>query len=405
MNILLKNIPNTYNYGSMMMAENIITYLNRYVKKQINYYTEARSDEDLLRLKKATEYDKIYKDNQLHIKLLTENIKYVRFFERKIKTNLMLKRAARFYDAIIILGGDDFAETYYNLPDDNPAIKKIFQELKIFNKNTKLFMISQTIGPYTGKRLTWAKKYFKNIKIYSRDHLTAEYMKNVINKEIIESRDLAFLDLNLQFKINKETLLKKYNLKENEYLTIVGTGLVTKYGNDKLMIKEFCKLVLKLKKEFPNKKIVYLSHVLTPNTKFNDNYIYNEKKSFFEKECVCIVKPILPAEARVILGNGLFTITCRMHAAVSTFQMCKPAICLSYSRKYKGVIAEGLDLKELVIDAVGDKFWHDKFISKVFEKINYLLFNKDLNQKIKNKVNECQIMIEKVLKDISKDLE
>ena len=51
MNILIKNIPNTYNYGSMMMAENIISYLNKYAKIKINYFTEAQSEEDILRLK------------------------------------------------------------------------------------------------------------------------------------------------------------------------------------------------------------------------------------------------------------------------------------------------------------------------------------------------------------------
>lgn len=45
-----------------------------------------------------------------------------------------------------------------------------------------------------------------------------------------------------------------------------------------------------------------------------------------------------------------------MHAAVSTFQMGKPAICLSYSPKYKGVISDGLNLSELVIEAKEKKY-------------------------------------------------
>jgi hypothetical protein len=60
---------------------------------------------------------------------------------------------------------------------------------------------------------------------------------------------------------------------------------------------------------------------------------------------------ILPTRARFILGNGLFTISGRMHPAVSTFQMGKPAIALAYSKKYNGVIGTMIGRGDLILDA------------------------------------------------------
>jgi len=62
MNILIKNISNTNNYGSMMMAENLLTYLLKNINDKINFYIDAESDYHSERLKKATEYDNIFLD-------------------------------------------------------------------------------------------------------------------------------------------------------------------------------------------------------------------------------------------------------------------------------------------------------------------------------------------------------
>lgn len=94
-----------------------------------------------------------------------------------------------------------------------------------------------------------------------------------------------------------------------------------------------------------------------------------------------------------------------MHAAVSTFQMGKPAICLSYSKKYNGVIAEGLKMKELVIEAKGDKIWNDKIEDKVMEKLNYIDKNYELVvDKIKENVNESKEKILNTITEIANEI-
>lgn len=406
MNILLKNISNTYNYGSMMMAENLITYITKKIS-DVKFYIEADTYQDVERLRIATKNDNIYCDNVLKFNLITGKIKYIRVLERKLRRKSHVKKASLFYDAIIILGGDDFSEVYYKFPKDNLEIKFVFEELKMFNSNSNLIMVGQTIGPYTGKRINLAKETFKDIKIYTRDLETKKYLKNVLGTDSFESRDLAFLDLNLQkeYLKNKGKILSKYNLEENNYITVVGTGLLSNYSkNPEEMVDAFYNLIKRLIKEKYN--VVCLAHVFTKNG-IDDNILYKriDKKynNFISNNCILIDKPILPVEARIILGLGKFTITCRMHAAVSTFQMGHPAICISYSKKYKGVIADGLKFPNLVLDAKQKNFWK-KFETLVFDRINYIKNDSSIESKIADSVSSSKKIVSATLDDICKHL-
>ena len=407
MNIFIKNVPNTYNYGSMMMAENtIMCFLEFFHDKDINFYTEPFTENDLTRLRTATKYENIFKDTFFDIKPITEKIRVVRYFEKALRKRLVMKRACSFYDVVIILGGDDYAETYFNLPRENILIKSLFNQLQYFNKYTKLYMIGQTIGPYTGKRIKMATKGFEGIRIFARDEVTTKYMKDTFNIDVETSRDLAFLDLTLQGEYikNKKQILKKYNLKENEYIVVVGTGIIDKYNaNVETFVDDFYNALKNLKKKYKDKKIVYLCHVVTPNEE-NDltllDLINAKYDNFIDNECIVIKEVILPIEARIILGMGYLTITCRMHAAVSTFQMKKPAICLSYSPKYKGVISEGLELEKLVIDDLAN------FPNEIIKISDYVDNNYDeLVKHIDIKTKECATIVSSTLNMIFKELE
>ena len=400
MNFYITNLSNTYNYGSMMMGEVLITFLNSKFPNS-NFYIDAKKNEHVERLKEACEYGNIFLDKIFDIKLITNKIKGVRRIERKIKDNLSYKKCSKFYDAVFVLGGDDFSEIYCELPRDNFIIFNTLKQIENINNGTKLYMIGQTIGPYSGERLEYAKHVFNKIKIYSRDETSTEYLKeNGIKVNV--SRDLAFIDLNLQNKLNYKDILKKYNLEKDEYITIVGTGLFRNYEtNEKNMVKIFNKVIKYLREKYPNKKIIWLSHV----TKYNPsdcNMLEHFNKEIFD---LVIDEIILPVEARLILGNGYFTLTCRMHAAVSTFKMGKPAICLSYSSKYNGVIARGLDMKDLVIEAKNEKLWKTNLDKIINEKIDYVENNYDnLKNKIKKEVTKCEKLAEKMLDEIVEDI-
>lgn len=408
MNILIKNLSNTYNYGSMMMGENLISRIVSHFKDSVSFYIDSKNESDLERLRVATKYERIYSDKFLKFDLITEKIKYVRYAEKIIREKLSYIKASNFYDAVIFLGGDDFAETYYTLPRDNKVIKKTLKEIEYFNNKTKVFMIGQTIGPYTEERKEWAKKYLSNVKIYTRDDDCLEYLSNELEIKGVKSRDLALLDLNLQseYKDNIKYILRKYNLVKEEYITFVGTGLLDAYSDNKDKFVNGIVLTLEeLIKRYPDKKIVYLSHVTLPKSSSDNKLIEIIKEKEVSKNITFIDESILPVEARMILGNGYVTITFRMHAAVSTFQMGKPAISLAYSKKYKGVIGNGLNMNDLIIDCRNNFNCEDmhKIVSK---KLDYVDKNyNDICLEINKNVEICKKMVDKTLNEVNKILE
>lgn len=406
MKILIKNASNTYNYGSMMMCENIINELNKRVS-DIIFFIDNASFDNIERIKKATKCQNI-KSVNLYVNKYCLKKGILAKIERKIKYEMFQIRTilnAKKYDVILILGGDDYAETY----DDKKYALKMLKQLNFLNKASNLIMIGQTIGPYTEKRKEYAKKIFPKIKLYTRDDLSSEYVIKELKANPKISRDLAWLNLTLQDEYNKnyDYFLKKYKIKNNQYIVIVGTGLVKWYTtNENDFYNSFIKIIDNLKKKYPNKKIVWLSHVTTPKPALSDNTMLDclnaKYNNYINENLVVIDKHILPAEARIILGHAYFTLTCRMHAAVSSFQMGKPAICLSYSPKYQGVIARGLNMKDLVIEAKNDLLWKGDIITKIDEKINYIDKNyDDLLVKIQNNVKKCKDIVENTIDEIA----
>lgn len=104
--------------------------------------------------------------------------------------------------------------------------------------------------------------------------------------------------------------------------------------------------------------LVLLPHVLLPETVDDRNIIRDINKILSPhnlEKLIIIEDSMLASEARETLGNGLFTITGGIYAAVSTFYMRKSAISLSYSIKYEGVVGSGLEMNELVIECANEE--------------------------------------------------
>jgi len=406
MKFLLLNAQNTYNYGSMMMCENIINELNIRIDNN-EFYIQYGTLENLNRLKDATNYQKIFIGPGGYSKPI-----FKKEILSKIENKVRRKVNKLFYfvkfDNTIVLGGDDFAETYAITNRLLNLKLNEIKELQDLNNKTNLFMLGQTVGPYTGERKELAKQVFKEIKIFTRDSVSNIYMKKELNVNAECSRDLAFLDLTLQKKYtnNHINILKSYNIEPDNYISVVGTGLMKHYCKDiNVFCEKFIQIIKKLKKCYPHKKIVWLSHVVNGGDNVMLNKLNEYSNNYINDNLTVISKTILPIEARIILGYGYLTLTCRMHAAVSTFQMGKPAICLSYSSKYNGVIADGLDLKELVIDAKNDELWNDGILEIVNEKIEYINSNYDeIIIKINAKVKECKKITTNMLDQIAQDI-
>lgn len=397
MKIKIEHIPNTYNYGSCMMAVNLISEIVK-KHKDAKIYVDASTDEDLHRLRYETNYQNIISYNISGKKGFVN--KCINKVDRKIK-----RIEADKIENIIVIGGDDISEYY--------GIESLENELKRIEENSKsknIILLGQTIGPFTGDRGEKSRKALQNTKIYTRDDNTMKYLEKLKYKNMVRGRDLAFLPLPMQNAAHK--ILDKYNLKSEEYITIVPSGLTKCYTeNYSDYIREQKEIVNKLlqNERLNNKKIVFLPHVLIPEH-VDDRLIIREIIKDLNEEqresVVGIDNDMMPSEAREILANGVFTITGRMHAAVSTFFMRKPAISLSYSVKYAGVIGDGLDMKELVIESKGDDIWKGEKISlSVMDKVNYVLDNYDsLIQKINKNVSETVEIVQSEIDDLIKGL-
>lgn len=389
MKIQINQIPSTYNYGSLMMAINIIKQFNR---DYIEIYVDTLTEDDLQRLKYETGIKSIYKQEEY--KDLEKHNKIVKDYKKS-------KRDAKIYDKVIFLGGDDISEYY----SKGAAIRKLMRIYLLAGK-IDTYLVGQTIGPFTSYRKTIAKIALNRTKIYTRDDKCLNYLKDLGVKTAIKGRDLAFSELPNK---NNKGIVEKYNLEENKYITIVPSGLTKWYTNN---IEDYYSQQVKIienllkKEELKDKKIILLPHVTFPKIVDDRNVIEELRNRINNNRIVYIFDEMLASEAREVLKNGFFTITGRMHAAVSTFYSKKPAISLSYSVKYSGVIGDGLDMNELVIESADDRLWSNGEISKlVDQKVNFVLDNYDeLIQKIEVNVLKTCETVEIELKDFINEI-
>jgi len=406
--IVLKHVNNSFNYGTAMMAINFIEYLTVNSDEEIEFLLDIKDDINLKRieseltvnckLKKLKYYEKKRKNQSTIFAKIFSKIETFKKYYFDLKELFKVKT-----DTIVYLGGDDLSEYY-----TSSGIILQLLELYFLSKKKNVFLISQTIGPFSSWRKTLSKYLLNNCSIYTRDPVSTRYIKNILKlNKVIESRDLAFLDLPKQnIKYHKE-VLNKYSIDGKNYITIIPSGLYSHYTEDfQNYIRCWKNIISKLIKK-TNRPIVLLPHVVKPDVADDRNIIKQVVNSLDEKEIVKYInKAILPSEARAIIGGSYCIISGRMHPAISSFQNKVPAITLSYSIKYKGVIAEGLGFPELVIEANNKNKWdNEEIVEKVFDKFIYLEKNYIMiENKIKSKVEEIKKNILLHIKELSKFL-
>ena len=397
--VLISNFRNMNNYGSAMMGLiTIQALITKYGKENIEIYCELDNLESLEYLKKEFCQD-IQINNYVRKKKQTKQNRLIRKFS--ILYDLIFTIKDRDFDEIIVLGGDDISE-YYG---------KYEAALLLFSKwKTSFFshiiLLGQTLGPfdYWWNRLA-VRLFLSRLSVYARDKWCVDYLKDNFNIDVTLSVDIAFNDLPMQNNLLLEReVLSSYNITPNQYITIVASGLIDEgyYCSDRCVyIKQHCKVIEYLLGKYSNFDLVLLAHTFPP---YGDesklvNEIYANLTSVQKQRVRIVTEKILPTRARFILGNGLFTITGRMHPAVSTYQMNKPAICLSYSDKYQGVIGESLNRSDLIVNAKNHEDWvSGKIVTLLIEKIEYLFHDYEIVQKqIQEKVKVNKEVIKNCL--------
>ncbi len=395
MNILILNSTTTYNYGTFMLTANFIDYFEAHAAGMHNYHIYLSSDDDLPRLRDAvTVTDRVHKlpyDFNKTASPWAKVLQIVKDFRLGRQHMRQLKPTA-----VVVLGGDSLSEVYL-------GIKSAYYLYRFLDMSYKapVFLLSQTIGPYYAWRKALAKRCFARCHVYARDRWTIGYLnKDIGVTPVHPACDLAFLDLKDQDR--RTGTLNRYDLAPDSYITIVPSGLFKHYANTYDEYIDAWVAILNALFEMPplsHRKIVLLAHVHDADRQDKrklDKHVIRAIQDKLGAPCkdrlVTIIDEIMPSEARLILGHGVFTITARMHSAISTFQMLKPAIALSYSPKYKGVIGDELDRNDLVIESGDEDLWRSGRIASALEaKILYTLDNYDtLVQAIKARMPDIK---------------
>lgn len=407
MKIRIEHTNNPLNYGTNMMVANFMYYLNKEMQSNNKYKLDVFNDEDLNLYKKqypmlnvereTIDYNFYYSSNIAG--KIVNRIKREYLFSYFNKKNL--KKLEKDNDILVILGGDDLSE-YYPIE----ALKRELFKMNYIKNKLDVILVGQTIGPFKEERKELVKNSLDNVKIYSRDPWTKEYLESEIGlKGIITSSDLALLPLPGQENNEiEEVTLGNYVLTSNEYITIVPSGLYKSYCEDEeAYVDNFVKIINYIKQK-TNYKIVLLPHVLRPDFIDDRNIIKKlEEKFKYDDRIKYIYDVMSPLEARFILGNGKFTITGRMHGAINTLQMRKPAISISYSVKYDGVIGKDLGLGELIVKGDNKELWlSNKVANDTIDKIDLVLNNyENIATKIDKSVLESEKNINIMMKDIA----
>ena len=390
--LAILHAQNTYNNGSFMMLINFLWYYVKHAPEntRITFWIELDGTDNYDRLRKALP-DQLLGSEKVDLRQLPVKITSVdqSSFLRKV-----IRLFAKFYshpryfkklgiNTVIILGGDDISE-YYKKWMILSDLYRIYRYSKFFNT----ILGGQTIGPFNGLREKVAAKCLSKAVMFSRDDLTATYLKDQLNipaNRIYKSADLCFPELPLPHNEagigpdNEHGILLSYGLDPDGYITLVPGGFYSLYTKDKQgYIDSWRQLVNDLLEVsvYKRMKIVLLPHVTRPeDDREMIDYIYDSLiKKGGHSDRICVIKEeLLPYQLRQILGHGYFTISSRMHAALSTFQMKKPAVAIGYSIKYDGVIGQSLQCPELVVHCSADLLANPgRFSREVLAKTSFV---------------------------------
>ena len=289
--IVIRHIPNTLNYGSAMMAENIIFYLTSLLDSSLEFYCDFSTENDRKRMELATGISSLIIDEVPKMRSFTRNkvAKAVNLY-RHIKSEIA-KYKDRNVSAILILGGDDLSEYYAG----NRIAIELYRLMRL-SKSFDTFLLGQTIGPFHSWRIPLAKRYLRNCHIYTRDPLTVEYLKRGLKlSNVKESRDLAWLDLPRQNESSiKESVMSKYKLEPEQYITVVPSGLSSQYSSNlSSYVCTWKNLIVNLTKKpsISDKKVVLLGHVVREG-KADDRNIIREITTGIPREVSSRLLPI-----------------------------------------------------------------------------------------------------------------
>ena len=299
----------------------------------------------------------------------------------------ILSELTKEMDVIIILGGDDFTEDY-----GWKALVSMLLKINPVARAKKLYFLGQTMGPFKSFRVHLCRYFFNKAKgIFCRDDITYNYLKELNVKNISKIPDLALMPLAKENNVN--------NLQEQ--ICIFPSELIFHYTEKKSRAKclsFYIKICNEINKKYPDKKLLLIPHVLKPDSSDDRKMvkdIYLKLKDSMKDKLLMYDNEMYPYQVREEIKKSSFIVTARMHPYISSIECNIPGVCFSYSRKYWGIIGEGYNLKDCIIDIRqgSEKDWVQGFLLA----LDKLMENKDKilkDTKIENKKDQDLILVE-----------
>ncbi len=341
MNLYLYNCSNTYNYGSMMMAENFITWLDRVSGEDHRYYVETGALEHVTRLKAATGSTQVVM-SPLNA-LFADRISKLDYLLALAGRKSVLKEGRPALDMVVVLGGDDLTEDYGWKGPLMQAVKLVLLQ----RSGLKVVLLGQTMGPYgSWRRPLMARLLGRLDRILPRDPITHRYLSGMGLSNLRLTDDLALMPLARQEQTDNG----------QKYITYCPSELIYRYAKESsrtgwLALNQQCVAILL--ERYPEQTLIFLAHVLQPSA-VDDRPLVRELFTWAaERYPGRVAKQddiLLPYQVRQLIGQSRLTVSARMHPVISSIQCQVPALAFSYSQKYWGIIGERYGLGEYILD-------------------------------------------------------
>jgi len=337
--IYILNASNTYNYGSMMLCENLITWLDRASNCRNDYTVETDDAEGTLgRLCAATGRTDL---SAAPMGGLFRGGPPTRFemLRGLFTSKKMLSRIGDKVDAVVVLGGDDFTEDH-----GWRALLSQLLRLNIALREKPVVFLGQSMGPFFSFRRRVVPSILKKASmIYARDRRSLDMLRALGLKNTDYIPDLALMPLSGEHG----------DAEPDGRALLFPSELIRSFipdGDRDALVGFYADVIEVLRSRYSG-GVHVLPHVLKPEGANDAKMVTSLAERFDGSEGLTFsTEPMLPAEVRGLIRSSSLVVTARMHPAVSALECGVPPIAFSYSEKYHGVLGEGYGLNDFILD-------------------------------------------------------
>ncbi len=230
--------------------------------------------------------------------------------------------------------GDSFSDIYSK---DHLMNNLKFKEMAILS-GTPYISLPQTYGPFNNKVVRALSKHVikRSYTVFSRDTTSAEYVKELTGREVLDCTDMAFA---LPFTRSDVSNRRVVNIGIN-VSGLLWRGSFNRINHFGLTVdyQKYMSEIINQLSTRGNCKIHLIPHVLDlKENAYDDDYkVCAELADNYRG--IIIPRPFkTPIEAKSYISNMDVFTGARMHSAIGAFSACVPTIPFSYSRKFEGL--------------------------------------------------------------------